>query len=143
MIFDLQHPLFRVSGISYLHIPAGKPRQSARFYATVFGWSLGGSPSLPSFEDGTGHVIGKFVGNQAPVGEDGVRPYIYVENIDETVARIGQSGGEIVTAPFPEGDLAVALFRDPAGNVLGIWQHGSPRTTVAQPRLRGRGSRKR
>ncbi|MFL5920079.1 MAG: hypothetical protein ACJ75Q_01865 [Gaiellaceae bacterium] len=24
----------------------------------------------------------------------------------------------------PEGDLWVALFRDPAGNVVGVWRHG-------------------
>ena len=31
-------------------------------------------------------------------------------------------GGETVTAPYPEGDLRVATFRDPAGNVIGAWQ---------------------
>jgi predicted enzyme related to lactoylglutathione lyase len=29
-----------------------------------------------------------------------------------------------VTEPYPEGDLWVAVFRDPSGNVLGVWQHG-------------------
>jgi hypothetical protein len=29
-----------------------------------------------------------------------------------------------VTEPYPEGDLWVALVRDPAGNVVGVWQHG-------------------
>jgi hypothetical protein len=28
-------------------------------------------------------------------------------------------------APYPEGDLWVATFRDPAGNVLGVWQTAS------------------
>jgi hypothetical protein len=32
-----------------------------------------------------------------------------------------RSGGDlvsVVTEPYPEGDLRVALFRDPAGNVV-------------------------
>jgi hypothetical protein len=28
---------------------------------------------------------------------------------------------------YAEGDLWVATFRDPAGNVIGIWQMGGPR----------------
>ena len=27
--------------------------------------------------------------------------------------------------PYPEGDLWVALFRDPGGNVIGVWQQGA------------------
>ena len=53
-------------------------------------------------------------------------PYIYVVEIDDTVARIVENGGKIIRPPYPEGDLWVATFQDPAGNVLGIWQF-SPR----------------
>lgn len=31
-------------------------------------------------------------------------------------------GGAVLRAPYPEGDVWVATFSDPAGNVLGIWQ---------------------
>ncbi len=41
--------------------------------------------------------------------------------VPEAIARILAHGGEIVTDPFPEGLLTVATFRDPAGNVLGLW----------------------
>jgi predicted enzyme related to lactoylglutathione lyase len=41
-----------------------------------------------------------------------------------TLAEVVARGGEVVTAPYPEGDLWVATFRDPAGNVLGVWQRG-------------------
>lgn len=62
--------------------------------------------------------------DQSPVGENGVRPYIYVDSVDDAVQRISSHGGALVEAPYPEGDLWVATFRDPAGNVLGIWQRG-------------------
>jgi predicted enzyme related to lactoylglutathione lyase len=32
--------------------------------------------------------------------------------------------GEIAREPYPEGDLWVATFRDPAGNEVGVWQQG-------------------
>ncbi len=121
---DEESPVFRVGGISYVRIPAVDPRSSAAFYQAVFDWKLGGSADEPSFEDGTGHVIGHFVTDLAVAGEAGVRPYIYVERIDDTLERVSARGGTTVLEPYPEGDLWVATFRDPAGNVLGVWQRG-------------------
>lgn len=118
-------PVFRVGGVSYLRIPAEDPARSAAFYESVFGWNLRGDPREPSFEDGTGHVIGHFMADLPVAGEAGVRPYIFVEHVDETLDRVVAYGGEVVTAPYPEGDLWVATFRDPPGNVLGVWQRGS------------------
>jgi predicted enzyme related to lactoylglutathione lyase len=123
-VTDEAHRVFRPGGISYLRIPAPDPRSLADFYETVFGWRLRGDPDRPSFEDGTGHVIGHFVDDQAVAGEAGTRPYVFVERLDETLEKIAASGGEIDEPPYPEGDLWVATFRDPAGNVVGAWQHG-------------------
>ena len=58
-------------------------------------------------------------------GESGVLPYVFVERVDETLEKVVAQGGEVVTPPYPEGDLRVATFRDPAGNVIGVWQQGS------------------
>jgi hypothetical protein len=120
-----EHRVFRVGGISYLRIPAADPRRSAAFYEAVFGWKLRSDREEPSFEDGTGHVIGHFMTDPPVAGEAGVRPYIFVERLAETLDKILAHGGEIVTAPYPEGDLCVATFRDPAGNVIGVWQLGA------------------
>ena len=96
----------------------------AAFYEGVFGWTVDANRPDPSFEDGSGHVIGHFNADHAVAGEAGVRPYIYVDRIDETLERVSAHGGAVVTAPYPEGDLWVATFRDPAGNLLGVWQRG-------------------
>jgi uncharacterized protein len=116
--------VFRRAGISYLRIPASDPRLTAAFYESVFGWKVDLDRPDPSFEDGTGHVIGHFVSDHASAGEAGVRPYVYVESVDDTLGKVTAHGGAVVTAPYPEGDLWVATFRDPAGNVLGAWQRG-------------------
>lgn len=116
--------VFRLGGISYLRIPAENAPRSAAFYQAVFGWNLRGNPDHPSFDDGTGHVIGTWVTDRPVSGDSGVLPYVYVERVDDTLAKVTANGGEVVEAPYPEGDLWVATFRDPVGNVIGTWQRG-------------------
>lgn len=114
--------VFRLGGISYLRIPASEPRRSAAFYEAVFGWRVDADRDDPSFEDGTGHVVGHLVADLPVAGEAGVLPYVFVERVDETLEKVVTQGGEVVRQPYPEGDLRVAAFRDPAGNVIGVWQ---------------------
>lgn len=116
--------VFRDAGISYLRIPSADPKETAAFYASVFGWEVDLDREDPSFEDGSGHVIGHISAELSVAGTAGVRPYVYVERIDDTLVRLTDNGGEVLTTPQPEGDLWVATFRDPAGNVLGVWQRG-------------------
>jgi predicted enzyme related to lactoylglutathione lyase len=117
--------LARHGHVSYLEIPAVDAEQSAAFYEAVFGWSIHRRDSgRRSFDDGSGDLIGAWVTSRAVSNEPGLLPYIYVDHIDDVVARVQARGGEIVEAPYPEGDLWVATFRDPAGNVMGIWQAG-------------------
>ena len=80
----------------------------------------------PPNGDGGGHISGAWMTTQAISREPGLLPYIYVEQIDDTVERIEANGGQIVLPPYPEGDLWVSTFRDPSGNVLGVW-HAGPR----------------
>jgi uncharacterized protein len=117
----------RSGAISYLHIPALDVRRAARFYKAVFDWQIHRPDSdRPGFEDGTGHLGGAFVTNQQIAREPGLLAYIYVDHIDETIDRIAAHGGVVVAPPFPEGDLWVSTFRDPEGNVFGLW-HDGPR----------------
>jgi uncharacterized protein len=121
------HPVFRPGGISYLRIPAPDPRAAAAFYEAVFGWTVRRDREDPAFEDGTGHVIGHFRSDHAVAGEGGVRPYVFVEDLDETLEKAVAAGAELVEEPYPEGDLWVAVIRDPSGNVVGVWQQGPRR----------------
>ena len=116
--------VFRPGGVSYLRIPAPDAARLAGFYQRAFGWDIRGDRGKPSFTDGSGHVIGHFQPDLAVSGDAGVRPYIYVDDIDAALAQVTAHGGEITTTPYPEGNLWVALLRDPAGNVIGVWQQG-------------------
>jgi predicted enzyme related to lactoylglutathione lyase len=118
--------LFGHGRLSYIQIPAVNVHESGAFYAGVFGWEIrgGGTDEHLSFTDATGDMIGAWVTGRTVWREPGVLPYIYVHELDAIVERIQASGGRIVRPPYPEGDLLVATFRDPAGNVMGLWQRG-------------------
>jgi uncharacterized protein len=120
--------VFRPGDVSYLRIAAPDPARSAAFYSAVFGWKI--RTDSDAFEDATGHVIGHFMQDLPVAGEAGVVPYVYVRDIDQTLAQVSEAGGEVATTPYPEGDLWVAMTRDPAGNAIGVWQHG-PRADVS------------
>ncbi len=115
----------RPGGVSYLRIPAHDIARSAEFYHATFGWRLRGDPDSPSFSDGTGHVIGHWRTDLPIAGQAGVLPYIYVTSLDDTLRAATGRGAEIVTPPYPEGNLWIATIRDPAGNVIGVWQAGT------------------
>jgi predicted enzyme related to lactoylglutathione lyase len=118
--------LARHGHVSYLEIPAVDIEQSAGFYESVLGWQIHqGQSGHISFDDRSGDLIGRWVTGRLASREPGLVPYIYVDRIDDVVQRVLNQGGEIVKAPYPEGDLWVATFRDPAGNVIGIWQEGN------------------
>jgi len=117
-----QPSVFRAGGISYLRIPAPDASRASAFYRSVFGWNVRGDAAEPSFDDATGHVIGHFMPDLPVAGEAGIRPYIYVESLDATLEAVIAKGGQVDGPPYPEGDLWVATFRDPSGNVLGVWQ---------------------
>lgn len=108
-----------------MSIPSVDPAKSAKFYEAVFGWKVQVRPDNASFEDGTGHVIGHWESEFAAVGQNGIVPFVYVDRVKPVIERINANGGQIVKSPYAEGNLTVALFRDPMGNVLGIWQQGS------------------
>ena len=83
-----------------------------------------GAPQAPSFSDGTGHVTGHWRTGLPAAGQAGVLPYIYVTRLDGTLRTAAEHGAQIVTPPYPEGNLWIATIRDHAGNVIGIWQAG-------------------
>jgi predicted enzyme related to lactoylglutathione lyase len=114
--------------VCYLQIPAVDARRSADFYEQVFGWNIRRRDSdHPSFDDATGNVSGAFFIGLAPMREPGIIVSIWVDNIDATVAKAAAHGGEVVKTPQPDqpgSNSWIATFRDPAGNLIGLYQEG-------------------
>jgi uncharacterized protein len=109
--------------VAYLQIPAVDIPASARFYQEVFGWGIRErSDGGLAFDDTTGQVGGEFVVGRVPARELGILAYVLVDNVEATLEKIASLGGEVVmpVTPQKEGE-AIATFRDPGGNELGIF----------------------
>ena len=115
------NPLARHGGLTYLHIPAADLRRSAEFYVGVLGWKIEERKDGWRFADRDGLLIGGF-GLGPAQREERLVCYFYVEDIKAAVARVAAAGGEVVSPPTAEPDIRVARVRDPAGNLIGLWQ---------------------
>jgi predicted enzyme related to lactoylglutathione lyase len=116
-------PVYRTGKICYLEIPATDIAQSADFYHRAFGWQLRQrGDGATAFDDTVGGVSGTWVLGRRPASETGLIVYIMVANAAKAAEAVVAAGGEIVQPVEPDAPEVHLTFRDPAGNVLGIYQ---------------------
>lgn len=107
--------------LSYLQIPALDLTTSARFYERVFGWRV--DPPESGFE--APGLIGQWITDRPPAPDAGPVGWIHVSDVRRTLDDAHQAGGALRESPFPDGPRVLASFADPAGNLVGIVQHGA------------------
>ena len=109
--------------ICYLELPADDVERSSSFYRDVFGWELRrrGDGAL-AFDDGVGEVSGTWVTGRPPMSEVGLLVYVMVDSVADTIETVLAHGGELVQPIGGDAPEITARFRDPAGNVLGLYQ---------------------
>ncbi len=112
--------------ICYIEMPAADARRSADFYGTVFGWRTRqrGDGQI-AFDDGVGEVSGTWVTGKPPASTPGLLVYIMVDSVADTIERILAQGGELVQPIGADAPEITARFRDPGGNVIGLYQEPS------------------
>jgi hypothetical protein len=116
-------PTYSNGKICYIELPAGDVAASAAFYERVFGWhSRQRGDGALAFDDGVGEVSGTWVTGRPPSSAPGMLVYIMVDDAEATVAAVRAAGGEIVQEIGGDAPEITARFRDPGGNVLGIYQ---------------------
>ena len=109
--------------ICYLEIPAIDIARSIAFYQSVFGWhTRKRGDGHTAFDDGVGEVSGAWVTGRPPSSQPGLLLYIMVDSVAATVESVVAHGGEIVQPIGVDAPEVTARFRDPAGNVLGLYQ---------------------
>jgi predicted enzyme related to lactoylglutathione lyase len=59
-----------------------------------------------------------------PGDKPGLLFYVMVDSLDATIDTIMANGGEIVQPIGEDAPEITARFRDPAGNVIGLFQRG-------------------
>jgi predicted enzyme related to lactoylglutathione lyase len=116
-------PTFANGKICYIEIPAIDISRSSEFYKRVFGWNIRtrGDGSV-AFDDGVGQVSGVWVLERPPAAKPGFMIYVMVDSVAATLNEIVASGGEIVQPIGADAPEITARFRDPGGNVIGLYQ---------------------
>ena len=109
--------------ICYIEMPSTDVARSADFYRKVFGWNVrqrGDGHS--AFDDTTGQVSGSWVVGRPPSSQPGLLIYIMVDSVAASLDAVVANGGEIVQPIGADAPEITARFRDPAGNVIGLYQ---------------------
>jgi predicted enzyme related to lactoylglutathione lyase len=116
-------PTYRTGKIFYIEIPAMDVNVSAEFYRRAFGWQTRqrGDGST-AFDDTVNEVSGTWVLGRPIATQPGLMVYIMVASAARAIEAIRSADGEIVRQVDPHAREVVATFRDPAGNLMGIYQ---------------------
>ncbi len=128
-------PTLATGKICYIEIPATDIERSADFYRQAFGWRIRrrGDGEI-AFDDTVNEVSGAWVLDRPPSPQPGLMIHIMVADASAAVEAVRAAGGEIVQEVDRSAHEKLARFRDPAGNVLGIYQQPGLAETEAKER---------
>ena len=119
-------------------LPAGTPTwvdlsttdvdAGRRFYEQLFGWTTD-EPAGPEFG---GYAMfrsnGKVVAGSGPVMGGGPpvwTTYIRTDDAAATAQKVRDAGGQVIAEPMVIGESGtMAVFCDPTGAYVGVWQNG-------------------
>ncbi|MGP0030415.1 MAG: VOC family protein [Acidimicrobiales bacterium] len=100
--------------------------RAKEFYGGLFGWNCPeGDPEAGGYS--VCELRGKTVAGLGPQMNPAAPPnwctYVNVDSADDTVAKVEASGGTVLMPPMDVMEAGrMALFADPAGAVIGLWQ---------------------
>jgi uncharacterized protein len=118
---------------SYVELSTTDPDAAKRFYGDLFAWQFDDADVGDGFMYTSCTLEGKNVCGLAAQQEQernmGVPPhwnnYVTVEDADGTAAKAKELGANVVAEPFDVMTFGrMAVFMDPAGAALCIWQPG-------------------
>jgi len=116
----------------HFELPFDDKERAKRFYGNVFRWELEEMAELdylgvstgPTGEAGPtepGYIGGGMTSRSGP----NTAPVVVIDtdDIDATLQRVTEQGGEVVADKSPVGEMGfAAYFKDSEGNVVGLWQ---------------------
>jgi predicted enzyme related to lactoylglutathione lyase len=109
--------------ICYIEMPSIDVAKSAEFYRKVFGWNVRtrGDGEV-AFDDGVGQVSGTWVLGRRAFDGTGLTIHIMVDDIEAAMKSVDENGGQITHGVGKHAPEITAEFRDPSGNVFGLYQ---------------------
>jgi predicted enzyme related to lactoylglutathione lyase len=124
--------------VVHFEIPFDDGDRARSFYEEIFGWQALKMPDMggytlvmtgPSGDAGPTEP-GYINGGMLPRDQGATTgPVVVVDvpDIDASLEKIGGLGGTVVAPKTPVGDMGfAAYFKDPEGNVVGLWETAAP-----------------
>ncbi|MFD5090646.1 VOC family protein [Amycolatopsis thailandensis] len=118
----------------HFEIPFEDGERARDFYREVFGWKIDVPPGIdytmvvsgPTGDGGIpaepGFINGGMMDKKSSVASGPVI-VLEVDSIDDTLAVIEKQGGATLVGRTAVGDMGFsAYFKDPEGNVTGLWE---------------------
>lgn len=110
--------------VTHIEIPVDDFDKAKAFYGTLFGWE---TAAWPGYDDyfmwsAPNKVSGGALTSRA---DDFTQPrsYVEVDSIDAVLAAVEGLGGAVVSPKVPITNTSwMAVIRDPAGNVMGLFE---------------------
>lgn len=110
--------------ITHTEIPVSDLEAARGFYSGLFGWTIQAPPGYegyPMWMAPNGLSGGALTGPEK--GFTQPRSIVEVDSIEDTLAKVTESGGTVVRGKEAISDTSWwALFTDPDGNVLGLYE---------------------
>jgi len=117
-------PTYGHGKICYVELPTTNVARSAAFYESALGWKIRKrGDGRTAFDDGVGEVSGAFVKGRPPMADVGILVYVMVDSVADTIEKVTAAGGEITQPLGADAPEITARFRDPGGNILGLYQN--------------------
>ena len=123
-----------MGGVVHFEIPADDQKRARKFYQEALGWRIEAVPGMDYSmvittdmdDDGQPAAAGAINGGM--MARDGriTAPVITVDvpDINATLKSVEELGGSVV---MPKNEIPgmgyTAYFKDPEGNVMGLWQN--------------------
>ena len=123
--------------VVHFEIPADDIERAKKFYSEIFGWIVNDMPEMEyttlttAETDEETHMlkeVGAINGGMMKRDPEIQCPVVTIEvkDIDTALGKIMEMGGTMIKEKMEVPDMGfAAYFRDPEGNILGLWQNKS------------------
>lgn len=113
---------------AHVELSTDDVKKAKKFYAAVFAWKLNEMPAMSyTMIDVGGGAGGGMQKKQMPEQPTTWLPYVQVDDVAATMAKVVKGGGTAVLAYQEIGDMgSIGIFKDPQGATLGLWAAKAP-----------------
>jgi uncharacterized protein len=108
---------------AHVELTTDDVKKAKKFYASVFAWKLDDLPAMAyTMIDVSGGVGGGLQKKQMPEQPTAWLPYVQVDDVKATMAKVSKAGGKVMLDYQEVGEMgAIGIFTDPQGATLGVW----------------------